>query len=134
MISAFLGVLKFLGIDILPKVLEFYNKKADTLVANNNTTAAVATTMIQADMAVTQAKKESLDHKDWITTIMIALLGLPVALHWSAIALDSTFRFGWGVPAMPGVYGDTEIEIVRSFFYVGVAAATVTKVASIIKR
>lgn len=134
MLAIILGVFKFLGMDILPKVLDAYNKKADTLVENNKTTAGVVQSMIAADIAVTQAKKDSLDHKDWVTQAMVILLGLPVALHWAAVCLDSTFRFGWAIPAVPGVYGEAEIEIIKSFFYVGVAAATVTKVASIIKR
>lgn len=134
MLSIILGALKILGIDILPKVLEAYNKKADTLVANNNTTAALAGQMIQADLAVTQAKKENLATGNWVNSVMIMLLGIPVAIHWAAIAIDSTFKFGLAVPAMPGVYGEAEIEIIKSFFITGVAAATVVKVASIIKR
>jgi hypothetical protein len=134
MLSLILGIFKVLGMDILPKVLEAYNKKADTLVANNNTTAVVAGKMIEADMAVTQAKKENLATGNWVNSVMIMLLGLPVAIHWAAIAIDSTFKFGLAVPAMPGAYGEAEIEIVKSFFITGVAAATVVKVASIIKR
>lgn len=134
MLSIFLAILRAVGVDILPKVLEAYNKKADTLVANNNTTAVVAGKMIEADVALQQAKKDNISSGSWVTNTMIILLGMPVAIHWAGIALDSTFKFGWGIPAMPGVYGEAEIEIVKSFFLTGVAAATVVKVASIIKR
>lgn len=134
MIGLILGALKFLGLDILPKVLEAYNKKADTLVENNKTTADVAKAMIQADIELNKAKADNLNHKDWVTQAMVIMLGFPVAIHWGAICLDSTFRFGWGVPAIPGMYGEAEIEIVKSFFLVGVAATAVTTVAKIIKR
>jgi hypothetical protein len=129
-----LALLKLLGVDIFPQLIAAYNKRADTLVANNQTTANVAIKMVEADSELQKTKSSYLAGKNWVTQTMILLLGMPVALHWAAICADSTFKFGWGIPAIPGAYGAAEIEIIKSFFITGVAALAVTQIAGIIKR
>lgn len=48
--------------------------------------------------------------------IMIYLFGIPAALHWNAVFLDSTFKFHWGIPALPGAYAGAEQTIALAFF------------------
>ena len=52
----------------------------------------------------------------WGARAVVVLAGGSAALHFSAVMLDSTFRFGWGVPKVPPPYDGYEWAIVQSFF------------------
>jgi hypothetical protein len=70
----------------------------------------------------------------WGAHLMIYLFGLPAALHWNAVFLDSTFRFGWHVPALPGGYAGAELNIALSFFILAPAMPIVTSIAGLLGR
>lgn len=70
----------------------------------------------------------------WGAHLMIYLFGFPAALHWGAVFLDSTFRFGWRVPALPGQYAGAELQIALSFFILAPALPIIQSISGLIGR
>lgn len=70
----------------------------------------------------------------WGAHLMIYLFGLPAALHWGAVFLDSTFKFGWGIPALPGAYAGAEMQIALSFFILAPALPIVGALTGLLGR
>ena len=56
----------------------------------------------------------------WGAKLIILLVGIPAALHWAAIFLDTIIPpFGsWGIPKLPAPYDTYQWVIVQSFFLV----------------
>jgi hypothetical protein len=69
-----------------------------------------------------------------IGKLMMLLFGVPAAAHWGAVFLDSTFKFGWGVPALPGGYANAELSIALSFFVITPAMPLVSAAAQWLGR
>jgi hypothetical protein len=71
----------------------------------------------------------------WIGARIITMVaGLPAAVHFGAVMLDSTFRFGWGIPKVPAPYDGYEWAIVQSFFIVAPAMPLVSATAAWLSR
>lgn len=70
----------------------------------------------------------------WGAHLMIYLFGFPAALHWGAVFLDSTFRFGWHIPALPGAYAGAEQQIALSFFILAPAMPIVSSLAGLLGK
>lgn len=70
----------------------------------------------------------------WGAHVMVYLFGLPAALHWNAVFLDSTFRFGWQVPALPTAYAGAELNIALSFFILAPALPVITSISAALGR
>jgi hypothetical protein len=71
----------------------------------------------------------------WIGARIITMVaGLPAAVHFGAVMLDSTFRFGWGVAKVPAPYDQYEWAIVQSFFVVAPAMPLVAATAAWLSR
>jgi len=71
----------------------------------------------------------------WIgARVIIMVAGLPAAVHFAAVMLDSTFRFGWGIPKVPAPYDSYEWTIVQSFFVVAPAMPLVSATAAWLSR
>jgi hypothetical protein len=71
----------------------------------------------------------------WIGARIITMVaGLPAAVHFGAVMLDSTFRFGWGIPKVPAPYDQYEWAIVQSFFIVAPAMPLVSATAAWLSR
>jgi hypothetical protein len=83
-------------------------------------------------MAQTNASKVA---NNWAGAhFMVYLFGLPAGLHWAAVFLDSTFRFGWAVPALPGPYAGAEQQIALSFFILAPALPIISSVSQMLNR
>ncbi len=85
------------------------NVQADTQVALAQITAQIETRKLQAQ--VMQA-----DRGWWVTAWVRPLIVYPCVIHFGAIVLDSTFRFGWGIAKLPPPYDGYEQAIILSFF------------------
>jgi hypothetical protein len=71
----------------------------------------------------------------WLGARIITMVaGLPAAMHFAAVMLDSTFRFGWGIPKVPTPYDQYEWAIVQSFFIVAPAMPLVSATAAWLGR
>jgi len=71
----------------------------------------------------------------WVGARLIILVaGLPAAIHFGAVMLDSTFRFGWGVPKCPPPYDGYEWSIIQSFFFVAPAMPVMSAAAAWLSR
>jgi hypothetical protein len=71
----------------------------------------------------------------WIGARRITMVaGLPAAVHFGAVMLDSTFQFGWAVPKVPAPYDSYEWAIVQSFFIVAPAMPLVSATAAWLSR
>jgi hypothetical protein len=71
----------------------------------------------------------------WVgARIIIMIAGLPAAMHFAAVMLDSTFQFGWGIPKVPAPYDGYEWAIVQSFFIVAPAMPLVSATAAWLSR
>lgn len=71
----------------------------------------------------------------WIGARLITMVaGLPAAVHFGAVMLDSTFQFGWSVPKVPAPYDSYEWAIVQSFFIVAPAMPLVSATAAWLSR
>ena len=70
----------------------------------------------------------------WGARVMVFAFGLPAVIHWGAVFLDSTFRFGWRVPALPGAYAGAEQQIALSFFIILPAMPIVSAVSAWLSR
>jgi hypothetical protein len=71
----------------------------------------------------------------WLGARIITMVaGLPAAVHFGAVMLDSTFRFGWGIPKVPAPYDGYEWAIVQSFFIVAPAMPLVSATAAWLSR
>jgi hypothetical protein len=71
----------------------------------------------------------------WIGARIITMVaGVPAAMHFGAVMLDSTFQFGWGIPKVPTPYDQYEWAIVQSFFIVAPAMPLVSATAAWLGR
>lgn len=71
----------------------------------------------------------------WIGARVITMVaGLPAAMHFGAVMLDSTFQFGWGIPKVPAPYDSYEWAVVQSFFIVAPAMPLVSATAAWLGR
>jgi hypothetical protein len=99
--------------------------------AFSETEKAVYVSYIQATAAANAAKASN---HSFAATLMVYAFGLPAAIHWGAVFLDSTFRFGWAVPALPGAYAGAEQQIALSFFILAPALPVISGVAGFLNR
>lgn len=81
-----------------------------------DTQIAIAQVNAQIEARKEQAKLMDADRGWWVTAWVRPLIVYPCVVHFGAIVLDSTFRFGWGVPKLPPPYDGYEQAIILSFF------------------
>lgn len=94
--------------------------KADTEIALSQIKADIETRKTVAIMR--KAQQESL----WTAWMVPTAFGVSL-LHYGAVVLDSTFKFGWKVFSLPPPYDSMEQNIILSI--IGVSGAT-----AIVKR
>lgn len=99
------GALSAFGNAILTPIMTHLTAKTD---ANRD----VAVQAVQAEMAANAAKAA-------IAPAFKGLvygIGIPPAIHFGAICLDSTFLLNWKVAALPPSYVAIEATILTAFF------------------
>jgi len=123
-----LGLLNWFGGDafktVVSAVAGYFQTKANTELAQYqtgvqaDTQVALAQINAQIELAKQQQIMLAADRGWWVTAWIRPLIAYPLVLHFGAIVLDSTFRFGWKVPPLPGDFGIYEHDIILSFFIV----------------
>jgi hypothetical protein len=107
---------------LLGRVVDLLQRKASDDLARYQTGVAADTQIAIAQVnAQIEARKEQVrlieaDRGWWVTAWLRPLIVYPCVLHFGAIVLDSTFRFGWGIAKLPPPYDGYEQTIILSFF------------------
>lgn len=104
-------VLKVLTSGLLEKLLDYYKNKD-----NNETTVVTEEIKAEIERRKIQSQVIALEHGWWVTAWIRPLVVYPFILHIWAILLDTVFKFGWGIPALPGVFHELEIAVILSYF------------------
>lgn len=116
------------GSSLLAPVLTFLSSKAATELDGFKTAAGLDTEAYKAALAaqVQMAQLRAAANTWWGARLVILLAGGSASLHFSAVMLDSTFQFGWGIPRVPAPYDGYEWAVVQSFFLLAPAMPLVT--------
>jgi hypothetical protein len=107
---------------LLGRVADLLQRKASDDLARYQTGVAADTQIALAQVnAQIEARKEQAkliqaDRGWWVTAWIRPLIVYPCVIHFGAIVLDSTFRFGWGIAKLPPPYDGYEQAIILSFF------------------
>jgi type II secretory pathway pseudopilin PulG len=109
--SIFVSIVSWLSGGVLEKLLDAYSKRQDT-------NAQIAVETIKAELETRKLQKDVLiiEQGWWLTAAIRPLIVYPFILHIGAIALDSTFTFGWGIAKLPSPYDQLEQAIILSYF------------------
>ncbi len=109
-------ILNFLGSSLLKPVLSYLQQKdssaRDIKLAEIGSDKDQAIALVQAEVAANKERAAvSHDFKP-----LVYMTALPYVLHSGAVMLDSTFSFGWNIPAAPGPFSNYESQILLSLF------------------
>lgn len=105
---------------LLNAVLGHLSKKVDAQLDGFTTGTAADTERLKAalDAHVEMSRMKAAQNAWWGAKLIVLTAGLPCAIHFAGIMLDSTFRFGWGIPKVPDPYSAYEWAVIQSFFLV----------------
>ncbi len=107
---------------LLGRVADLLQRKASDDLARYQTGVAADTQIAigqvnaQIEARKEQAKLIQADRGWWVTAWIRPLIVYPCVVHFGAIVIDSTFRFGWGIAKLPPPYDGYEQAIILSFF------------------
>lgn len=107
---------------ILGRVADHFRQKASDDLARFQAGVAadtqIALAQVNAELETRKAQAAILraDRGWWVTAWIRPLIVYPCVVHFGAILLDSTFRFGWGIARLPPPYDAYEQVIILSFF------------------
>ncbi|MFN3349634.1 hypothetical protein [Pseudorhodoplanes sp.] len=107
---------------LLSRIADLLQRRASDDLARyqtgvaGDTQIAIAQVNAQIEARKEQAKLIEADRGWWVTAWVRPLIVYPCVLHFGAIVLDSTFRFGWGIAKLPPPYDGYEQAIILSFF------------------
>ncbi len=136
MLAMILGAIQSIVSGIAGPLIGYLGKREDVSLDGFKTAAGIDAAAYQAHLnAEIEIARLRASANSWMgARIMVFAFGLPAALHWSAVFLDSTFRFGWAVPALPGQYAGAEMQIALSFFIVAPAMPIISATAAWLGR
>lgn len=95
------------------------NLQLAKVTAATQVTQATLATQVASEQASTQASIA--DKGWWLTAAMKPVAFYTFMLHTGAIVLDSTFKFGWGIPKLPSPYDAMETNVI--YLCIGIAGA-----------
>lgn len=117
---------------------ETYLKHKDSAVESERVKADVAKRRLDNELdAQRGARQVRLATSGmWEMRLLTFLIAAPFVLHSGAVGLDTTFSFGWGIPAYPSPFDEWEGAILLSFFglYAGVGGLKVIASAIATRR
>ena len=99
------GLIKVFGNSVLTPILKGMEN-------GQNTQRDVAVQVVQAEIAVNQAKAAIAPAFKGL----IYGIGIPPAVHFGAICLSKTFALGWPIEPLPVEYVPIEATILTAFF------------------
>lgn len=118
-------ILNFFGGTLLKPVLGYLQSKdnaaRDVKLAQIGADKDQAIALVQAEIEENKLRSGMASQHAW----MMYAIAAPYALHSGAVMLDSTFKFGWGIPEAPGKFAEYEGQILLSFFVVSAASALI---------
>ena len=125
-----------LGSAVLRPVLGFLTSRDAVRVDGFKTAAGLDVEAYKAalDAQVEFARLRAAQTGWWGARLVVLVAGGSASLHFAAVMLDSTFRFGWGVPKVPPPYDGYEWAIVQSFFLLAPAMPMASAVSAWLGR
>lgn len=114
--------------NLVGAVLTHLDKKTDVALDGFKAGAEADTARYQAALALEAETNriKAAQNGWWGARLIILLVGVPCAVHFAAVTLDSTFRFNWAVAKLPAPYDTYEWVILQSFFLVKLASPLVS--------
>ena len=136
MLTMFGSLLGSIGSAVVAPVLGFLTSRATIDLEGFRTAAGLDTEAYKAALAAQgeMARLRAAQNTWWGARLIILVAGGSASLHFAAVMLDSTFRFGWGVPRCPAPYDGYEWAIVQSFFLLAPAMPLVSAVSTWLGR
>lgn len=118
-------------------LVDAYAAKKDSEIERDRLQADVLKARIEAEIEgrrnATEIRKGTAGF--WEMRLISFVIAAPFALHAGAVGLDTTFRFGWGIPAYPPPFDEWEGAILLSFFGVyGLSRGTAAIAAAMLGR
>lgn len=99
-------------------LVDAYAAKKDSALERDRLEADIIKARIEAEIEgrrnATEIRKGTAGF--WEMRLISFVVAAPFALHAGAVGLDTTFRFGWSVPAYPPPFDEWEGAILLSFF------------------
>lgn len=118
-------ILNFLGDTLLKPVLGYLQQKdnsaRDIKLAQIGADKDESIALVQAEIEANKLRSGMASQHSWLMN----LIALPYVVHSGAVMLDTTFKFGWGIPVAPGKFAEYEGQILLSFFVVSAASALI---------
>ncbi len=104
-------ILRLATAGVLDKLLAYFQNKTDK-------DAMVNVEHVKAEIERRKVQQEiiTVEQGWWVTAMIRPMIIYPFVLHIWAITLDTVFKFGWAVPALPGPFNDLEFAVVLSYF------------------
>lgn len=115
--------------NVMKAGLQFYHEKNNTERQEFQTATGADVETYKAHVAAVEDANHlrAVTNTWWGAKLIILLVGVPAALHWALIMLDTTFKFGCGhigclgIGALPKPYDGYEWLILNSFFIIAPA-------------
>lgn len=125
-----------LGSAVLRPVLGFLASRDAVDLDGFRTAAGFDADAYKAALAaqVDIARIRAAQSRWWGARLIVGVAGGSASLHFAAVMLDSTFRFGWGVPKVPPPYDGYEWAIVQSFFLLAPAMPVASAISAWLER
>ncbi|MHC5654267.1 hypothetical protein [Stappia sp.] len=116
------GLLGLLAGPLLAAMVSLLEKRIDAHTRDRDVSAELAAEAIRGEMAARAEARAVLiaeqGHLFSAARIGRLLFVLPLGLWWTAVILDSVFRFSWNVAALPPPLDDWAGAILLSLFLV----------------
>ncbi|WP_321448431.1 hypothetical protein [uncultured Cohaesibacter sp.] len=111
-------LLSFLGLDIVDRVLSYFEHKADGLTERTKIGAQVTIEEIKADVAARNAARDIVIAEQgwWLTAMIRPLFAYPTIAYYGAVIADSLFHFHWSVAQLPNPIGNWAGWILAAYF------------------
>lgn len=102
--------LKLFSSGVIKDVMGYLQKRADAAVETHKTDAQAATQIVVAQMQAELEVRKEQDKLAQPHDKLVSWIGAAFVLHIWMITLDTCFHLGWGISALPGAFGQYEIQ------------------------
>ena len=129
------AIIRLITGDLLGKLAEAYQARLRAQNETEKLVADVAIKDIERQMADRAAAKEIrlATAGFWEMRLITVLIAAPFVLHLNLVALDTSFKLGWKIPAFPAPFDQWQGAILLSFFGIHVIGQGITALAGAIR-
>ena len=136
MFALIASLLQGLVSGVITPLFGYMNKKQDVTLAGFQaaSTTDQANYMAYADYSLKLQQVKITANQWWGPKLLIMIIGIPTAIHFAAILLDSTFLFHWHIAKLPSPYDNYEMWVIASLFVTANVSAPVNAVSAWLHR